>query len=66
MEKPNRHRFVRLKDLVEYQAKRREQTRVVLEQMVADAEDSGEPHDLVTPVDALLVRGDLCHAQRAR
>jgi excisionase family DNA binding protein len=38
MEKPNRHRFVRLKDLVEYQAKRREQTRVVLEQMVADAE----------------------------
>jgi excisionase family DNA binding protein len=39
MEKPNRHRFVRLKDLVEYQAKRRDETRAVLDQMVADAEE---------------------------
>lgn len=38
MEKPNRHRFVRLRDLVEYQARRREQTRTALDQMVAEAE----------------------------
>ena len=47
MEKPNRHRFVRLKDLVEYQAKRRDQTRAALDQMVADAEED----DLYTRTD---------------
>jgi hypothetical protein len=47
MEKQNRHRFVRLKDLVEYQAKLRDQTRAVLDQMVADAEED----DLYTRTD---------------
>lgn len=47
MEKPNRHRFVRLRDLVEYQAKRRHQTRAVLDEMVADAEED----DLYTRTD---------------
>lgn len=39
MTKPNRHRFVRLKDLVDYQLGQRRQTRAALDQMVADAED---------------------------
>lgn len=39
MEKPGRHRFVRLKDLVEHQTRMKEQRRSALEQMVADAED---------------------------
>lgn len=39
MEKPGRHRFVRLKDLVEFQERTKEQRRTALEQMVADAED---------------------------
>jgi excisionase family DNA binding protein len=39
MEKPGRHRFVRLKDLVDYQDRMKEQRRTALEAMVADAEE---------------------------
>lgn len=38
MEKPGRHRFVRLKDLVEYQERTRGARRARLHDMVADAE----------------------------
>lgn len=38
MEKPGRHRFVRLKDLVDYQERQRAQRREALEAMVSDAE----------------------------
>lgn len=38
MEKPGRHRFVRLKDLVDYQGRTKEQRRAALEEMVSDAE----------------------------
>jgi len=41
MEKPGRHRFVRLKDLIAYQDRMKEQRRAALEQMVAEAEDDG-------------------------
>lgn len=41
MEKPGRHRFVRLKDLVEYQDRMKVQRREALEQLVADAEEDG-------------------------
>lgn len=41
MEKPGRHRFVRLADLVEYQERQRNQTRDALEGMVRDAEQDG-------------------------
>lgn len=41
MEKPGRHRFVRLADLVEYQERQRNQTRDALEEMVRDAEEAG-------------------------
>jgi len=41
MEKPGRHRFVRLKDLVEYQDRAREARRAALEAMVDDAERNG-------------------------
>lgn len=41
MEKPGRHRLVRLEDLVGYQDRMREQRRAALGQMVADAEDDG-------------------------
>lgn len=47
MEKPGRHRFVRLKDLVEYQVRRRQQTRDALDQMVAEAQED----DLYTKTD---------------
>jgi excisionase family DNA binding protein len=39
MEKPGRHRFVRLKDLVKYSNRMKEQRQAALEQLVADAED---------------------------
>lgn len=39
MERPGRHRFVRLKDLVDYQDRMKDQRRAVLEEMVADAEE---------------------------
>lgn len=39
MEKPGRHRFVRLKDIVDYQEQMKEKRRAALEQMIADAED---------------------------
>lgn len=39
MEKPGRHRFVRLKDLVEYQDRLKVERRTALERMVADAVD---------------------------
>lgn len=39
MEKPARHRFVRLHDLVEYQDRTKGNRRAALEQMVADAEE---------------------------
>ncbi|MDP4014440.1 MAG: helix-turn-helix domain-containing protein [Candidatus Nanopelagicales bacterium] len=39
MEKPGRHRFVRLKDLVDYQGRTKEQRRAALEEMVSDAEE---------------------------
>jgi len=38
MEKPGRHRFVRLKDLVDYQERARADRRAALEAMVAEAE----------------------------
>lgn len=38
MVKPNRHRFVRLQDLVDYQAARTDERVTALDQMVADAE----------------------------
>ncbi len=41
MEKPGRHRFVRLKDLVEYQERMKVQRRDALGQLVADAEEDG-------------------------
>ena len=41
MDKPGRHRYVRLKDLVDYQERTRSQRRSSLEAMVADAEDAG-------------------------
>lgn len=47
MVKPNRHRFVRLEDLVEYQASIQKDRRSALEQLVADAEDD----DLYTRTD---------------
>lgn len=40
MERPGRHRFVRLKDLVEYQERLRAERRSALETMVADAEEN--------------------------
>lgn len=39
MEKPGRHRYVQLQDLVAYQDRMRAQRRAALEQMVADAEE---------------------------
>lgn len=39
MEKPGRHRFVRLKDLVDYQEQARAARRSALEAMVVEAED---------------------------
>ena len=39
MEKPGRHRYVRLQDLVAYQNQRRQQRAAALDKMVADAED---------------------------
>ncbi|MFD4405945.1 helix-turn-helix domain-containing protein [Nocardia sp. NPDC058499] len=39
MEKPGRHRFVRLADLIEYQALQREQTRGALDDLIDDAEE---------------------------
>jgi excisionase family DNA binding protein len=41
MERPGRHRFVRLKDLVDYQARERTQRREALEEMVRQAEEAG-------------------------
>lgn len=41
MEKPGRHRYVRLRDLVDYQERLREERRAALEEMVADAEADG-------------------------
>jgi len=41
MEKPGRHRFVRLKDLVDHQEALKERRRQALEDMVADAEEDG-------------------------
>ncbi|MGB7961568.1 MAG: helix-turn-helix domain-containing protein [Propionicimonas sp.] len=41
MEKPGRHRFVRLQDLVAYQARQREQTRSAVDELVRLAEDDG-------------------------
>lgn len=41
MEKPGRHRFVRLKDLVDYQDRTRAERREALSAMVADAAEDG-------------------------
>lgn len=41
MDKPGRHRYVLLKDLVDYQERTRSQRRSSLEGMVADAEEAG-------------------------
>jgi len=40
MEKPGRHRYLRLEDLVAYQSQTREQRRKALDEMVTEAEDS--------------------------
>ena len=40
MEKPGRHRFVQLRDLVEYQERSRTERRIALQDMVADAESN--------------------------
>lgn len=47
MEKPGRHRFVRLQDLVDYQERVKAQRREALEQMVGDATED----DLYTRTD---------------
>ncbi len=47
MDKPGRHRFVRLQDLVAYQARQREQTRSALDELV----DLAEQHDLYARTD---------------
>lgn len=39
MEKPGRHRFVRLADLIDYQARQRETARRALDDLVDDAEE---------------------------
>lgn len=45
MEKPGRHRYVRLRDLVDYQERLREERRAALEEMVADGlYDGTHPH----------------------
>lgn len=41
MEKPGRHRFVQLKDLVDYQERTRTERRTALGQLVVDAESHG-------------------------
>lgn len=41
MEKPGRHRYVRLSDLVAYQERMRTRRREVLDQMVREAEEDG-------------------------
>ena len=61
MEKPRRHRFVQLEDLVVYQERMRAERRAALEQMLADAEDDDmydrtdrpAPRDAVSKVDQL-------------
>lgn len=47
MEKPGRHRFVRLRDLVDYQDRMKAERREALEQLVADAVED----DLYTKTD---------------
>lgn len=47
MEKPGRHRFVRLAALVEYQIRQRERTAAALDDMVGD----GEEHELYAVTD---------------
>ena len=41
MEKPGRHRFVRLQDLIAYQSRQRDQTRAALDELVRLAEEDG-------------------------
>lgn len=41
MEKPARHRFVRLADLVDYQQRQREQRRTALDRMAREGEEDG-------------------------
>lgn len=40
MTKPGRHRFVQLRDLLDYQSQQREQTRTTLDELVEDAVDT--------------------------
>lgn len=52
MEKPGRHRFVRLQDLVDYQHRTKARTREALDQLVADAVED----DLYAKTDGLPPR----------